>query len=131
MNLLVFLLQVSPQITKPPINQSVTEGHPVNFSCRASGVPTPTLDWVFNNDNLPFDINRTDHDGESLLELQSVTKEMKGTYRCEAKNKANTTSSSAILRVYGKLNNDIDDNDQDSFNDNKDEKKDDDNGEGS
>ncbi|XP_022810354.1 obscurin-like [Stylophora pistillata] len=27
---------------------------------------------------------------------------MKGTYKCEAKNEANTTSSSATLRVYGK-----------------------------
>ncbi|XP_022806588.1 insulin-like receptor [Stylophora pistillata] len=58
--------------------------------------------WVFNNGDLPPDINQTDHDGESLLELPSVTKEMKGTYKCEAKNKANTASSSASLRVYGK-----------------------------
>ena len=74
-------------------------------------MPTSTLVWVFNNGDLPFDINQTDHDGESLLELLSVTKEIKGTYRCKAKNKANTTSSSTILRVYGKFNNDIDDND--------------------
>ncbi|XP_022809917.1 fibroblast growth factor receptor-like [Stylophora pistillata] len=93
---------VSPEITKPPITQSVTEGYPVNFSCRASGVPKPTIVWLFNNSDLPSDISRTDHDGESLLELPSVTKEMKGTYRCEAKNKANTSSSSATLRVYGK-----------------------------
>ena len=35
---------------------------------------------------------------------------MNGTYKCTAKNKANTTSSSATLRVYGKFSyNDIDD----------------------
>ena len=35
---------------------------------------------------------------------------MNGTYKCTAKNKANTTSSSATLHVYGKFSyNDIDD----------------------
>nr|XP_058962259.1 hemicentin-2-like [Pocillopora verrucosa] len=92
----------SPQITKPPINQSVTEGNSVNFSCRASGVPTPTLVWVFNNADLPSGINQFNHEGESFLEFLSVTKGMEGTYKCKAKNKANTTGSSATLRVYGK-----------------------------
>ncbi|XP_066014636.1 fibroblast growth factor receptor 4-like isoform X2 [Pocillopora verrucosa] len=92
----------SPQITEPPINQSVTEGNSVNFSCRASGVPTPTLVWVFNNADLPSGINQFNHEGESFLEFLSVTKGMEGTYKCEAKNKENTTSSSASLRVYGK-----------------------------
>ena len=37
---------------------------------------------------------------------------MNGTYKCTAKNKANTTSSSATLHVYGKFSyNDIDDDD--------------------
>ena len=29
---------------------------------------------------------------------------MEGTYKCKAEHKANTTSSSATLRVYGKCN---------------------------
>ncbi|XP_027050387.1 peroxidasin-like [Pocillopora damicornis] len=93
---------VSPQIIEPPINQSVTEGNSVNFSCRASGVPTPTLVWVFNNADLPSGINQFNHEEKSFLEFLSVTKGMEGTYKCEAKNKANTTISSATLRVYGK-----------------------------
>ena len=48
---------------------------------------------------------------------------MNGTYKCTAKNKANTTSSSATLRVYGKFYNDIDDDDDD---DNDDDDNDDD-----
>ena len=47
---------------------------------------------------------------------------MNGTYKCTAKNKANTTSSSAILRVYGKFSyNDIDKNDDDDGNDDDDD----------
>ena len=34
-----FFIEVSPQFIEPPINQSVTEGNSVNFSCRASGLP--------------------------------------------------------------------------------------------
>ena len=43
---------------------------------------------------------------------------MNGTYKCTAKNKANTTSSSATLRVYGKFSyNDTDDDDNDDNDD--------------
>ena len=113
-SLVIFLLQVSPQIIEPPKSQSVTEGYPVNLSCVASGIPTPTFVWTFNNGDLPSGINQTDHEGESFLVSPSVTKGMNGTYKCTAKNKANTTSSSATLRVYGKFSyNDIDDDDDD------------------
>ena len=54
---------------------------------------------------------------------------MNGTYKCTAKNKANTTSSSATLRVYGKFSyNDIDDdNDDNEYDDDGDVDNDDDN----
>ena len=109
---MIFLLQVSPQIIEPPKSQFLTEGYPVNLNCVASGIPTPTFVWTFNNGDLPSGINQTDHEGESFLVSPSVTKGMNGTYKCTAKNKANTTSSSASLRVYGKFGyNDIDDDD--------------------
>ena len=122
---MIFLLQVSPQIIEPPKSQSVTEGYPVNLSCVASGIPTPTFVWTFNNGDLPSGINQTDHEEESLLVLPSVTKGMNGTYKCTAKNKANTTSSSASLRVYGKFGyNDIDDDDDvDNDDDNVEDEK--------
>ena len=51
---------------------------------------------------------------------------MNGAYKCTAKNKANTTSSSATLRVYGKFSyNDIDDDND--YDDDKDVDNDDDN----
>ena len=124
---MIFLLQVSPQIIEPPKSQSVTEGYPVNLSCVASGVPTTTFVWTFNNGDLPSGINQTDHEEESLLALPSVTKGMNGTYKCTAKNKANTTSSSATLRVYGKFSyNHIDDDDDDGNDDDDDDDNEDD-----
>ena len=77
-------------------------------------MPTPTLAWVFNNGDLPSGINQFNHKGESFLEFLSVTKGMEGTYKCKARNKANTTSSSATLRVYGKFNDNNDDDDADT-----------------
>ncbi|CAH3162930.1 unnamed protein product, partial [Pocillopora meandrina] len=93
---------VSPQIIEPPKSQFLAEGYPVNLNCVASGIPTPTFVWTFNNGDLPSGINQTDHEEESFLVSPSVTKGMSGTYRCTAKNIANKTSSSATLRVYGK-----------------------------
>ena len=54
---------------------------------------------------------------------------MYGTYKCTAENKANTTSSSATLRVYGKFSyNHIDDDDDDNeYDDDGDVDNDDDN----
>ena len=71
---------------------------------------------------------------------------MDGTYKCTAKNKANTAASSAVLRVYGKLrinyivhdddddvdnddddDDDYDDDDVDNDDDDGDEDDDDDN----
>ena len=122
LSLVIFLLQVSPQIIEPPKSQSVTEGYPVNLSCVASGIPTPTFVWTFNNGDLPSGINQTDHEEESFLVLPSVTKGMNGTYKCTAKNKANTISSSATLRVYGKFSyNDTDDDDNDDDDDDDDD----------
>ena len=48
---------------------------------------------------------------------------MEGTYNCEAKNKKNTTSSSATLRVYGKFNDNDDNNDDDADADRDDDAK--------
>ena len=90
-------------------------------------MPTPTLSWVFNNGDLPSGINQFNHKGESFLKLLRVKKGMEGTYKCEAKNKANTTSSSATLRVYGKFNvNDDNDDDDADRDDDADDNHDDD-----
>ncbi|CAH3133335.1 unnamed protein product, partial [Pocillopora meandrina] len=97
---------VSPQILLSPINQSVTDGDPVNFTCRATGVPTPNLTWTFNGGKLPFGINQNNFEGdsflESFLEMQKITKEMEGTYKCTAENKANRISYSITLQVFEK-----------------------------
>ena len=119
-SVVLFLFSVSPQILLSPVNQSVINGDPVNFTCRATGVPTPKLTWTFDDGKLPLGINQNDFEGdsfpESFLEMQRATKEMEGTYKCIAENKENTISYSITLQVFGRFNNHNyydDDNDTD------------------
>ena len=101
-----FLFPVSPQIKLSPINQSVIDGDSVNFACRATGVPTPNLAWTFKDGKLPSGTKENKLEGDSFvelfLEIQKITKKMEGIYKCTAKNKANTTSSSTTLHVFGR-----------------------------
>ena len=117
---MLFLFSVSPQILLSPINQSVIDGDPVNFTCRATGVPTPKLTWTLDGRKLPLGINQRKFERdsflESFLEMQRATKEMAGTYKCTAENKANRTSYSTTLQVFGRFNNS--DNDYDNNNNN-------------
>ena len=88
----------------PPSNKSVPEGHPANFSCKATGVPEPRLSWTFNDGDLPSGVNQTSLGNGSFLELPSTTKQMEGIYKCTAENKAEAATSSAYLHVFGKEN---------------------------
>ena len=114
---MLFSFSVSPQILLSPVNQSVSDGDPVNFTCRATGVPRPKLTWKLDGQKLPLGINqrkfKRDSFLESFLEMQRATKEMAGTYKCTAENKANRTSYSTTLQVFGRFN---DNNDYDNNN---------------
>jgi len=92
-----FGTKVSPQIYVSPRNKSVSEGRPANFSCKAKGVPKPTLSWTFNYGNLPSGVSQISLGDGSFLDLPYTTKQMEGIYKCTAENKASPTTSSAYL----------------------------------
>ena len=110
--MVLFSFSVSPQILLSPVNQSVSDGDPVNFTCRVTGVPRPKLTWTLDGRKLPLGINQRKFERdsflESFLEMQRATKEMAGTYKCTAENKANRTSYSTTLQVFGRFNNNND-----------------------
>ena len=85
-----------------PSNQTIPEGKPVNISCKATGFPKPTLRWTFSEDgDLPLGAVVEYNEGRSFLKLKNASKLMGGTYKCIAKNKANSTTATAALRVLG------------------------------
>ena len=110
--MVLFLFSVSPEILLSPVHQFVIDGDPVNFTCRATGVPRPKLTWTLDGQKLPLGINQRKFERdsflESFLEMQRATKEMAGTYKCTAENKANRTSYSTTLQVFGRFNNNND-----------------------
>ena len=92
----------SPQAFVSPSNQTVPEGKPANISCKATGFPKPTLRWTFSEDgDLPQGAVVEHNEGRSFLKLKNASKLMAGTYKCTAKNKANSTTATASLRVLG------------------------------
>ena len=92
----------SPQAFVSPSNQTVPEGKPANISCKATGFPKPTLRWTLSEDgDLPQGAVVEHNEGRSFLKLKNASKLMAGTYKCTAKNKANSTTATASLRVLG------------------------------
>ena len=85
-----------------PSNQTIPDGKPANISCKASGFPKPTIRWTFSEDrDLPQGAVVEYNESRSFLTLKNVSKLMAGTYKCTAKNKANSTTATATLRVLG------------------------------
>ena len=85
-----------------PSNLTIPEGKPANISCKATGSPKPTLRWTFSEDrDLPQGAVVEYNESGSFLKLKNVSKLMAGTYKCTAKNKANSTTATATLRVLG------------------------------
>ena len=85
-----------------PSNQTIPDGKPANISCKASGFPKPTIRWTFSEDrDLPQGAVVEYNESGSFLKLKNVSKLMAGTYKCTAKNKANSTTATATLRVLG------------------------------
>ena len=85
-----------------PSNQTVHEGKPANISCKATGFPKPTLKRTFSEDgDLPNGTLVEYNEGRSFLKLKNASKLMEGAYKCTAKNKVNSTTATATLRVLG------------------------------
>ena len=85
-----------------PSNQTIPEGKSANISCKATGFPKPTLRWTFSeHGDLPQGAVVEYNESRSFLKLKNVSKLMAGTYKCTAKNKANSTTATATLRVLG------------------------------
>jgi len=94
--------KVPPQVIVSPRNQTVSEGKTVKFICKATGVPKPAITWTFNDRSLPLlAIVKHTEEGYQLI-LPNVTKNMRGTFKCTAENKASKASSTSTLHILGK-----------------------------
>ena len=96
-----FFLSVLPEFVKRPKDQIVLKGQNATFPCRASGVPEPTISWLFSGGDLA---NFT-REGDNLrLLLVKNNEEYEGNYTCKASNGAGSDEDTAQLTVYGNVN---------------------------
>ena len=97
--LFVFIFSVEPIMHNPPINKTVNQGVVVYFTCEANGIPSPTLQWEFNNGPLPAWASVSSN-GE-VLTISSTTQQTMGKYTCIAQNNQGAVRADAYLRVKG------------------------------
>uniref|UniRef100_A0A8C9STS3 Peroxidasin n=1 Tax=Scleropages formosus TaxID=113540 RepID=A0A8C9STS3_SCLFO len=77
------IVQATPQFTVAPQDQSVLEGHTVDFPCEASGYPQPVIAWTRGGSPLPAD-RRHVVLSTGTLRIARVAPHDQGQYECQA-----------------------------------------------
>ena len=100
------LSPISPEL----MDQEQNEEDTASFTCQATGEPTPTIRWHFNDDLL---MDGTEHmislmslnttTISSTLTIMNVQSSDVGTYTCNATNVISSDTSSGVLTVNGEL----------------------------
>ncbi|XP_016353858.1 immunoglobulin superfamily DCC subclass member 3-like [Sinocyclocheilus anshuiensis] len=91
-----------PKFHTHPESMSVDEGGVARFHCAVSGVPEANITWERNRTALNADDNRYTLLPNGILHITGVRQADSGSYRCVAKNIANTRySHEAQLSVTG------------------------------
>ena len=94
--LLPFTL-VQPEIESPPVDKIVLEGNNATFTCKANGIPSPTVSWKFNDGALPArHVARADR--LTVFAVQNG-RDYEGNYTCVASNRAGVVIAAAGLSV--------------------------------
>ena len=78
-----------PTYTTQPVSQVISSGSSVVFNAAASGTPTPTYQWYFDNSPLS-DGNGISGSATSSLVISGATTANAGSYYCVATNSAGT-----------------------------------------
>lgn len=83
-----------PAFTTQPASQVISSGSSVVFNAAASGTPTPTYQWYFNNGPLA-DGNGISGSATSSLVISGATTANAGSYYCVATNSAGSLQSNS------------------------------------
>ena len=74
----------------------------ISIDCSASGIPTPTITWTLNDQELSPGSGYVIHEnGTLVIEKASLLDE--GRYRCIAKNVKGEDTKNSLVNVVGKL----------------------------
>ncbi|KAJ7379698.1 Basement membrane-specific heparan sulfate proteoglycan core protein [Desmophyllum pertusum] len=88
-------VQEAPKVTVTPQKSRIRIGEPVEFTCIASGSPSPKLTWRKLNGSLP--VNGTVRGG--VFRIANVTQEDAGIYFCDASNVEGSAEGNGTLEI--------------------------------
>ena len=99
--IIVVTIYILPKITQQSTNISGNLYSTVNLTCRAIGIPIPTILWYKDNVFIPNDNN-----DPSILMFSELNLKDRGFYQCEARslikgNVISVNSSRVILNITG------------------------------
>ncbi|XP_064860344.1 peroxidasin homolog isoform X2 [Oncorhynchus nerka] len=96
------IVQATPQFTVTPQDQSVLEGHTVDFTCEASGYPQPVIAWTRGGSPLPQDRRHLVLSTGTLRIARVVTHD-EGQYECQAVNPLGTVRTAVQLNIQQRV----------------------------
>ncbi|XP_064784563.1 peroxidasin homolog isoform X2 [Oncorhynchus masou masou] len=96
------IVQATPQFTVTPQDQSVLEGHTVDFTCEASGYPQPVIAWTRGGSPLPQD-RRHLVLSTGTLRITRVATHDEGQYECQAVSPLGTVRTAVQLNIQQRV----------------------------
>ncbi|KAI1891477.1 hypothetical protein AGOR_G00144220 [Albula goreensis] len=90
-------VHIHPAFTELLGDVSLNKGERLLLSCGVSGIPTPEITWVFNNNIIPAHYDHVN--GHSELVIERVSKDDSGTYTCIAQNRVGSIKSLGFVYV--------------------------------
>ncbi|KAG7465745.1 hypothetical protein MATL_G00156750 [Megalops atlanticus] len=96
------IVQAIPQFTVTPQDQSVLEGHTVDFPCEASGYPQPVIAWTRGGSSLPTD-RRHVVLSTGTLRIARVAPHDQGQYECQAISPVGTVRTAVQLTIQQRV----------------------------
>lgn len=87
-----------PHFTVTPQDQSVLEGHTVDFLCEASGYPQPVVAWTRGGSPLPLD-RRHVVLSSGAFRIMRVEAHDEGEYECQAVSPVGTVRTAVQLSI--------------------------------
>ncbi|XP_060709112.1 peroxidasin homolog [Hemiscyllium ocellatum] len=96
------IIKAPPQFTILPQDQTIIEGHTVDFHCEAEGNPAPTITWTKGGSPLPGD-RRHVILSPGTLRISGVALHDEGQYECQADNIVGALQVPAQLTVQRRV----------------------------
>ncbi|GAA6096931.1 peroxidasin homolog [Tachysurus ichikawai] len=96
------IVQAVPQFTVTPQDQTVLEGHTVDFPCEATGNPEPFITWTRSGSPLQVD-GRHVILSTGTLRISRVAPHDQGQYECQAVNPVGSVRAAVQLNIQQRV----------------------------